>query len=295
MSQYSIKDLERLTGIKAHTIRIWEKRYGIIKPARTESNIRSYSNCDLKRLLNLSILNKHGLKISGLAAMTTEELNDRVLNLMSNHNAYEHQIESLVMAMVDFNETRFEKTLGNAVIEVGFEETLMKIVYPFFQKTGILWQTGAISPAHEHFVSNLIRQKIIAAIENLELKHPPRAKLFFLFLHEGEYHELGLLLYHYLIKKVGHRVVYLGQSTPLDDVRKAASIHQPDFLLTSFTSPISASELELYLKGLISIFPDTPVCISGMQLNGHRYALSPNIRPIGSPQEFKQELIDLLR
>ncbi|HRZ50034.1 MAG TPA: MerR family transcriptional regulator [Bacteroidales bacterium] len=295
MSQYSIKDLEKLTGIKAHTIRIWEKRYGIVNPARTESNIRLYSNCDLKRLLNISILNKHGLKISNLAVMSADELNDRVLNLMSNQHAYEHQIENLVMAMVDFNETRFEKTLGNAVIELGFEETLMKIVYPFFQKTGILWQTGAISPAHEHFVSNLVRQKIIAAIENLEPKHPPRAKLFLLFLHETEYHELGLLFYHYIIKKVGHRVMYLGQATPIEDVRKAASIHHPDYLLTNFTSPISSSDIDSYLHSLTFIFPGIPICISGMQLNGHRFGQESLIRHVPGPMEFKQDLVELLR
>jgi MerR family transcriptional regulator, light-induced transcriptional regulator len=295
MSTYSIKDLERLTGIKAHTIRVWEKRYGIVQPARSESNIRSYSSCDLKRLLNISILNKHGLKISGLAAMTSDELNERVISLMSNHNLYENQIENLVMAMVDLNETRFEKILGSAVIEVGFEETLMNIVYPFFQKTGILWQTGAINPAHEHFVSNLIRQKIIAAIENLESKQLPKAKLFFLFLHESEYHELGLLVFSYIIKKVGHRVVYLGQSTPFDDLLHAASIHDPDFLLTSFTSPINISDVEQYLGTLAKGFPGKPIFITGIQLNGHRFKADSLVKQIENPLDFKQKLVELLR
>lgn len=295
MSTYSIKDLEKLTGVKAHTIRIWEKRYGIVQPRRTESNIRTYSNCDLKRLLNISILNKRGFKISGLAGLSVEELNDRVMSLMADHHAYENQIESLIMAMIDMNENRFEKTLSNAVIELGFEETLMKIVYPFFFKIGILWQTGAIGPAQEHFVSNLIRQKIIAAIENLEHKYPPNAKLFILYLNENEYHELGLLFFNYLIKKVGHRMIYLGQSTPLEDVVKAASIHAPDFIFTSFTTPIPDSDLETYLKALVAHFPGKGIYVTGLQLADGFSPIPPQVKHVSDPQKFKQELVELLK
>ncbi|HRZ41956.1 MAG TPA: hypothetical protein P5228_04545, partial [Bacteroidales bacterium] len=133
------------------------------------------------------------------------------------------------------------------------------------------------------------------AIENLEPKHPPRAKLFLLFLHETEYHELGLLFYHYIIKKVGHRVMYLGQATPIEDVRKAASIHHPDYLLTNFTSPISSSDIDSYLHSLTFIFPGIPICISGMQLNGHRFGQESLIRHVPGPMEFKQDLVELLR
>ncbi len=295
MSQYSIKDLEKLTGVKAHTIRIWEKRYGIVQPERTETNIRTYSNCDLKRLLNISILNKRGYRISSLAKLSVEELNERVMNLMSDHNAYDTQIENLIMAMIDMNETRFEKTLSNAVIEMGFEETLVRIVYPFFFKTGILWQTGAISPAQEHFVSNLVRQKIISAIDHLENKYPPNAKLFILFLHEEEQHELGLLFFHYLIKKVGHRIIYLGQSTPIAEVVKTAELHEPDFLFTSFTTPIPDIDLSNYLQKLQEMFPGKGIYVTGLQLTDGLSNIPGTIKYIKNPQDFKQELINLLR
>lgn len=295
MSTYSIKDLEKLTGIKAHTIRIWEKRYGIVTPERTGSNIREYSNCDLKRLLNISILNKHGFKISSLATLSTEALNEKVMSLMADQHIYENQIESLIMAMIDFNETKFDKTLSNAVIELGFEETLIKIVYPFFLKIGILWQTGVISPAQEHFVSNLVRQKIISAIENLENKYPPKAKMFILFLHENEYHELGLLFYSYLIKKTGHKLIYLGQATPIEDVVKAASIHDPDVLLTSFTSPIPQLDVSEYIDILCKKFPGKQIYVSGMQLNGNVNNLPDNVFHIKDPQSFKSDLIGFLR
>jgi MerR family transcriptional regulator, light-induced transcriptional regulator len=295
MSTYSIKDLEKLTGVKAHTIRIWEKRYGIVQPQRTDSNIRCYSNYDLKRLLNISILNKRGYKISALAGLSADELRDKVMHLVTDHNMYDAQIESLIIAMIDMNESKFEKTLSNAVLEIGFEETLMKIVYPFFTKIGILWQTGTIHPGQEHFVSNLIRQKIIAAIENLEAKHLPKAKLFILFLPEEEYHELGLLFYAYLIKKVGHKMVYLGQSTPVEDVFKAASIHEPDFLLTNFTSPVAQMDVNEYITNLCDKFSGKKMFVSGIQLTNQKALASPQIRRIQDPAVFKQELLELLR
>ncbi|MFO7723101.1 MAG: MerR family transcriptional regulator [Bacteroidales bacterium] len=295
MSTYSIKDLEKLTGVKAHTIRIWEKRYGIVQPQRTDSNIRCYSNCDLKRLLNISILNKRGYKISSLAGLSADELRDKVMHLVTDHNLYDAQIESLIIAMIDMNEAKFEKTLSNAVLEIGFEETLMKIVYPFFTKIGILWQTGTIHPGQEHFVSNLIRQKIIAAIENLEIKHLPKAKQFIIYLPEEEYHELGLLFYSYLIKKVGHKMIYLGQSTPLDDVLKAASIHDPDFLLTNFTSPVAQVDINDYLTSLCDRFPDKKIFVSGIQLVNQKVLSYPQIVRIQDPVSFKQQLQELLR
>jgi MerR family transcriptional regulator, light-induced transcriptional regulator len=295
MSTYSIKDLEKLTGVKAHTIRIWEKRYGIVEPKRTDSNIRSYSNCDLKRLLNISILNKRGYKISSLASLSADELRDKVMHLVTDHNLYDAQIESLIIAMIDMNEAKFEKTLSNAVLEIGFEETLIKIVYPFFTKIGILWQTGTIQPGQEHFVSNLIRQKIIASIENLEFKHLPKAKLFILFLPEEEYHELGLLFHAYLIKKVGHKLIYLGQSTPIDDVFKAASIHEPDFLLTNFTSPVAQINVNEYITRLTEHFADKKIFVSGIQLANQKVLSSPQIIRIQDPATFKEQLHLLLK
>ncbi len=294
-NRYSIKDLEKLTGVKAHTIRIWEKRYGIVQPERTESNIRCYSDCDLKRLLNISILNKRGFKISALANLSGEEIKDKVMNLVSDHHLYEAQIENLVLAMIDLDEGKFEKILSSAVIEIGFEETLIRIVYPFFIKIGLLWQTGAITPAQEHYVSNLVRQKIIAAIENLEIKHPPAAKLFILFLPDHEYHELSLLFFSYMIKKVGHKVIYLGQSTPLEDVIKAASIHTPDYLLTTFTSPMPHIDIKEYIALLSEPFPGIRLYVSGLQLAEEHAQLPPQVSVISDLFRFKQQLFELLR
>lgn len=266
MIKYSINDLERLTGIKAHTLRIWEKRYDIVQPERTCTNIRFYTDCHLKQLLNVSILNKHGYKISEIARLSDKELTDRVMNLSMNPGDFETQIESLVVAMIELDEIKFEKILGSAILNLGFEETLANIIFPFFNKIGLLWQTGSIVPAQEHFISNLIRQKLIVGIDGIPLSSAPDQKTFILYLHEKELHEIGLLTFYYLLKKRKHKVIYLGQSVPFDDLVTISSIHKPFALLTSFTSGISQEDLEAYLLKLQQHFPDVSQFVSGLQI-----------------------------
>ena len=166
MAYYSIRDLERLSGIKAHTIRIWEKRYGLLNPTRTDTNIRHYSDDDLKRILNVSILNRHGIKISHIASMDEREMADKVLIISRDTSDYDSLIENLVIYMVDMDQEKFEKLLSRSIMQIGFEDSILKIIYPFLEKIGILWQTGAINPAQEHFISHLVRQKIIVGIDS---------------------------------------------------------------------------------------------------------------------------------
>ena len=153
MSTYSIKDLEQISGIKAHTIRIWEKRYNIVSPLRTNTNIRFYTDGDLKRLLNVSILNRNGFKISNIVRLSKEEILRSVMETSISYMNFESQIENLVIAMIDMDEIKFEKTLSNSILKLGFEETVSNIIFPFLEKTGILWQIGTINPAQEHFIS----------------------------------------------------------------------------------------------------------------------------------------------
>ena len=165
MGQYSIKELEQLSGIKAHTIRIWEKRHKIIEPSRTATNIRYYSDLDLKKIINVSLLNTYGIKISKIADMSLDDVNKKVLEISELQNDKGVHIDQMVIAMIDMEEELFEKILNNLILRFGFEKTITEIIYPFLEKIGILWQTQNITPAHEHFISNLIRQKIIVAIE----------------------------------------------------------------------------------------------------------------------------------
>jgi len=266
MIKYSIKDLEKLTGIKAHTIRIWEKRYNIVCPLRTNTNIRFYTDGDLKRLLNVSILNRNGFKISNIVRLSKEEILNSVMETSLTSLNFESQIENLVIAMIDLDENKFEKTLSNSILKLGFEETISNIIYPFLEKIGILWQIGTINPAQEHFITNLIRHKFIIAIDTENNSLLPNHKTFVLFLPEGELHELSLLFYSYLIKKRGHRVVYFGQSLPIEDLHKVKLIARPDYLVTVITSSLTGKELLSYINNLSDHFHAQMILVGGNQI-----------------------------
>ncbi len=235
MARYAIKDLEHYTGIKAHTIRIWEKRYEVVQPERSETNIRSYSDEDLKKLLNIAMLNRHGHKISDLVNLSNQNLCKMVLKLTSEKASTDLYIDNLMIATVDIDEQKFDKVLTNIIIQYGFEKAITEVFYPFFLKIGFLWQTGHIKPGQEHFISNLFRQKLISAIDQTDTKPAPNSKSFILFLPEWEMHELGLLFYHYLIKKAGHRVIYLGQQLPATDLIAISEIQKGDYYISYIT------------------------------------------------------------
>jgi len=267
MGKYSIKELEKLSGIKAHTIRIWEKRHNLIAPSRTNTNIRFYDDDDLKKIINVSLLNNNGIKISHIADMTLAEMNKRVLEISEIQNNAAIHIDQLVLAMIDMDEEIFEKILNNLILRFGFEKVVAEIVYPFLDKIGILWQTHNITPAHEHFISNLIRQKIIVAIDSLPLPSKGSKKVI-LYLHENEMHEIGLLFYHYQLRKAGYRTYYLGQCVPHHDLQQVVGVHQPDMLITSIvTTP--PWPVETYFQKLNKDFPSLQILASGLQV--HRY------------------------
>jgi DNA-binding transcriptional MerR regulator len=267
MGKYSIKELEKLSGIKAHTIRIWEKRHKIIAPARTTTNIRFYSDDDLKKLINVSLLNNNGIKISRIADMSLDEMNRKVLEMSELHNDAAVHIDQLVLAMIGLEEELFEKNVNTVILRYGFEKTVSDIIYPFLEKIGILWQTQNITPAHEHFISNLIRQKIIVAIDGLTLPAKGSRKAL-LYLPEGEMHELGLLFYNFLARKAGYRTYYLGQNVPHEDLAAIVSVHMPDMLITVITSPLPGGAAS-YLTTLAAGFPGVTILASGVQT--HRF------------------------
>ncbi|MBK9292452.1 MAG: MerR family transcriptional regulator [Bacteroidetes bacterium] len=290
MSTYSIKDLERLTNIKAHTLRIWEKRYGIVEPPRSDTNIRYYTDEDLKKLLNVSILNRHGIKISKIARMSNQEINQKILEVIKPESDYLSQIEGMVVAMIELNEERFERILNQSIIKIGFEESLYHVVYPFFEKVGVLWQTGTINPAQEHFISNLIRMKLFVAIDSLPRVYDTNARTIVLFLPEWELHEIGLLTYYYLSRKNGYRAIYLGQNVPLHDLFSVTQTARPDVLATYFVSAITQTEMEDYIRSLSDYYADQQILISGIQAAGIKFELPDNVRTVSSALEFKRML-----
>ncbi|MFD1000852.1 MerR family transcriptional regulator [Ohtaekwangia kribbensis] len=289
MGKYSIKELEKLSGIKAHTIRIWEKRHKIIQPSRTTTNIRFYSDDDLKKIINVSLLNNNGIKISHIADMSMAEMNRKVLEISEVKSDTSVYIDQLILAMIDMEEEAFEKVLSTIILRYGFERTVTEIIYPFLEKIGILWQAKHITPAHEHFMSNLIRQKIIVAIDGLQIPSKAARKVV-LFLPEGEMHELGLLFNHYLARMLGYRTYYLGQNVPHEDLVSVIQTHHPEILITSLISPMK--NMEQYFEKLALDFPAVAIYASGMQILHLQNTSIKNIRFFSTALELKTLLQD---
>ncbi|QKZ15655.1 MerR family transcriptional regulator [Spirosoma sp. KUDC1026] len=273
MSTYSIKDLEQLSGIKAHTLRIWEQRYNILAPKRTDTNIRTYDDQDLKLVLNISLLKDHGYKISEIAKLSVEELYREVIKFSTSQLTYPDQIHALTIAMIDLDEERFEKIISTNTVQFGFENTMNNIVYPFMSRIGMLWVTGSVGPAQEHFITNLIRQKIIAAIDGQLGRRKPDSKKYLLFLPEGELHEISLLFANYIIRARQNQVIYLGQSLPFDELVLAYTIHKPDYLVTAITSAPANHEVQPYVDRLAKNFPDAHLLLTGYQIVGQDITL----------------------
>ena len=285
MIKYSIKDLEKITGIKAHTIRIWEKRYGIVEPLRTQTNIRYYSDEDLRHLMNVAILNKYGYKISNIQVMTPEEISKSVIDLSFQDLDNDHLVDNLVMAMIELDEQRFDKIISSSIIKQGFEFTFENLLARFLEKIGILWQTGSVNPTQEHFITQLIRQKLILAIDGQqELRK--EFKTFALFLPENEYHEVALLYIYFLIRKKGHMVIYLGQNVPLINLKNVFEIHKVDFMLTSIASNLPDEAVSEIILELQHLYGDKKILIGGNCVLKSSVSLPDNFTTFKTLQDF---------
>ncbi|SFE02808.1 MerR family transcriptional regulator [Spirosoma endophyticum] len=286
MSSYSIKDLEQLSGIKAHTLRIWEQRYNIIAPQRTNTNIRTYDDQDLKLVLNISLLKDHGYKISEISKMSMEDMHLEVLKISARQLNYPDQIQALTLSMIDLDEERFEKIISTNSLQFGFENTMIHIVYPFLSRIGTLWITGSIGPAQEHFITNLIRQKLIVAIDGQMSKLPPTGKTYMLFLPEGEFHEISLLFANYLIRSRANKVIYLGQSMPFNELIFVYKLYQPDYIFTALTSVPTNHEVQPFVNRLAQTFPNSQVLLTGYQVVGQDIMTPENVRIINQIDEL---------
>ncbi|MEZ5199583.1 MAG: MerR family transcriptional regulator [Bacteroidales bacterium] len=290
---YQIKDVEHLSGIKAHTLRIWEKRYNIIEPKRTETSIRFYDDSDLKRILNIAILNKHGYKISKIADFNDNRINSEILALSTDSENLDIQIGSLIKAMIDFDSILFEKIFSQSIMHKGFQETILKVINPFFKRVGILWLTDNIDPAQEHFISNIIRQKVIVAIDGLPDYPHSNAENFVLYLPDGQWHEMGLLMSSYLIKKNRHNLIYLGSSLPLDSVVKMKESIPFNYIVTTASLTRSEEEKKHDFLSLASIFPDKTIFVGGIQTEYPKQDLPQNINLMNSLEEFNDFLVNM--
>ena len=280
MNSFTIKDLENLSGIRAHTLRIWEQRYNFIKPERTCTNIRYYSNDDLKKILNIALLNKYGYKISHIDKMSDGQINEKILSLNQMEAQQERIVNDLIRNMIDLDMNTFEETLDRFIMLKGIERAITNIIFPYLERIGILWMTNHINPAQEHLVSNLIRQKLIVGIESVSpaLKQD---KTVLLFLPEGEYHELGLLFMYFLLKKRGVNVIYLGANIPINDVDYVARLKKPDYLYCHLTTVGQNFNFDRFLSNMTKKFPHIPTIISGQLTNSYE-------KKIQAPVYFKR-------
>lgn len=266
--KYSIKDLEKFSGIKAHTIRIWEQRYQLITPQRTETNIRFYNDDQVKYLLNVSILVENGFRISEICGFSTDEFNDKLRETINNgyptkeDSQVKSIINELVIAMLDLDERRFEKILASSLLQRSFEETLIKIIYPFLKRIGVMWRTGEVSTAQEHFIYQLIRQKIIVAIDGV-ITPNSNAEKYLLFLPKSEFNDLLILLFTYILKNRGKQCIYLGADIPFKDLKQVTEISKPETIFTFVKAPTSKIEIQAYIYELSEEFPSKNILITG--------------------------------
>ncbi|WP_319227151.1 MerR family transcriptional regulator [Draconibacterium orientale] len=286
---YSIKDLETLSGIKAHTIRIWEKRYDLLKPERTDTNIRYYTDDDLKRMLNVSLLVRNGYKISKVAAWKEDDIKQTVLDVAKTKKTEADYVDQLLLFMVNFDNVGFTALVNEIIEKYGIEEAMQNLFFALFERIGTFWQVGSIFPAQEHYVSNFIRQKMIAAIDAHGITNTKEKTILF-YLREEELHELSLLFYSYLAVKSGYNVIYLGQFVPFADLEKLRRHVELDFIFTAFITPIQKEDLENYLEKLKELYQHQKVFITGWQVKEHAPKLPRNFKVVKDYREFKKYL-----
>jgi DNA-binding transcriptional MerR regulator len=270
-SDFSIKDLENLSGIKAHTIRIWEKRYNLLKPERTDTNIRHYSLESLQKILNVAFLNKNGYKISKIAKLTNDEIPASVREIASRGNVEHHAINAFKMSMLNFDQVLLYNTYMNLLEGHTFRDIFYDVFIPLLNELGVLWQTHTITPAHEHFLTVHIKQKILLNIEKLQNLEPkPNTRTFILYLPENEIHDIGLLFVNYELRSRGYNTIFLGESVPMDSLKDLLEFFEEVTYISYFTvKPEESEDVINYIeefKNLILKKESTKLWLLGQKL-----------------------------
>lgn len=272
---------------------MWEQRYGIISPERTPTNIRYYEDDDLKFLLNVALLNRNGVKISKIAQMPPEEIAQKVSAISEMNVEYGSQLDALTISMIEMDEYKFDRIVSANIRQLGFERTMLEVIYPFLDKLGLLWFTGSINPVQEHFMSNLIRQKLITAIDSEPLVSGKFIPKFIIYLPEGERQELSLLFMHYLLRARRNQVIYIGQDISINDLKDAYKIHRPDYIFTMISETFEGNSVQQYINDLALSFPDTRLLLSGYQASAQHLTLPGNasvLRSLEQTMGFLEQL-----
>ncbi len=293
MNRFSIKDIENLTGIKAHTIRIWEQRYGILQPKRTPTNIRYYDSEDLKLALKVALLNNYGYKISRIHQMNSDEMNSLIGKVGDRDFKVQALVNELLEATLALNIDVFESLIDQFIRRHGIEQAVEQLIFLFLEKIGLMWLSDRIFPAQEHLISNVIYRKIAVAIEQLPASESSAKPSVLLFLPEGEIHDLGLFYVHYLLKKSGKNPIYLGPNTPLKEAAFVFEVQRPDYIYLHLTSITEAFDGNRYLQKVSKQFPDTHIFVSGSMLRNKKYHQQPNMRFLYDLDEVREILLSV--
>lgn len=265
MVVYSIKEIEELSGVKAHTLRIWEKRYGIIIPNRTKTNIRYYTDLQLKKILNISLLNRNDIKISKIAKLSEEQLKRKVTELSAVDIAFEDQLDSLVLSLLELDSYNFNRIIDLRIDQKGFENTMEEMIYPLMDKLGLMWMAGSLKSVHESFVTSIVKSKIIAATESLKRENKACKSDVMIYLNEGEDHELSLLFLKFLLEKYNYGVINLGLDVGMHKLKEAFQIKQPNYLFTIINESFEFGDLNKYIEEINLHAPETVFLMSGSQ------------------------------
>jgi DNA-binding transcriptional MerR regulator len=292
MSQYSIKELEKISGIKTHTLRIWEQRYSLFNPKRTETNIRYYDDEDVRLLLQIQVLQSIGYKISKIVNLSDDEKKE-ILSVATNKSLSQEDTEliyvnRLIESGMEFNEMDFIKTLDEVIVDFGLKNAFKKVFYQTLVRVGLLWEVGDFSPAQEHFTSCLIRNRII--IETAKLK-PGNGQTYVLWLPEGEEHEIGLLYINFMLRYFGHQVIYLGARVPFDSLNQVLLNVKPDASYSFIVSRKNLGEFETYKTNINNSFPKLKCYWSGVALNEAGIESNKNHIQINSIEDFFNEVL----
>ncbi len=288
---YSIKYLEDISGVKAHTIRIWEQRYKLLKPKRTSSNIRYYDDEQLRKILNVTALLDMGHKISHIGEMSDAQIHQALKQQLdeckNSSDVFQHFTNELIISSLNFDKAAFEKHFNSCILKFGFAQTIEKVLYPTMKRIGVLWQSEEMNPSQEHFISNLVRQKLYSAIDGLS-EPSSSTKKCILFLPENEHHEIGLLYFNYLLIASGIKTIYLGENVPVDNVKHAARFVKPTHLILFMIKAVTAEHRNKYITNLCKMFPDTQIVLSGNPYFLATIKKHSNLVSIDSPEASKK-------
>ena len=292
MNQFSISQLERFSGIKAHTIRIWEQRYNALQPSRSEGNTRYYDNVQLRRLLNIVSLSNQDYKVSELCTMPDEQLFKLVGGVKNEtkNRTEEYFVSQLIAAGMSYDEIYFNKIFSHCLLRYGMKDAYLKVIYPVLVRTGLMWTCDGMAPANEHFISNLFRQKFFTAIDALP---PPKPEFdsWLLFLPENEFHEVGLLFSYYLVRLSGNKVIYLGSSIPLKSLMNIGEEISYQNLLFFLVHKDLNEDIHEYLNELSNHFSGKKICVAGDKELLNQVKKAKNIRFLSSVEDLEQQLL----